>query len=92
MKRDDWIALALIAVLAYALYLGSGGTMRRAASPRRALPTERHASIQEPTCVRLWRAFSRACAIVLLLAAYPFAVALVRARIALRCARRQWGR
>ncbi|RNJ72798.1 MAG: hypothetical protein EB824_05455 [Thaumarchaeota archaeon S15] len=44
MKRDDWIVLGLIIMLAYAIYAGSRGTVRHApalGSTRRALRKRR---------------------------------------------------
>lgn len=91
MKRDDWIALGLVAVLAYAMYLESRGTVGRV-PPRRpasvGAPRDATGVDRAPLPVRLWRALRLAAAA--LLAACLFVVARLAAL--LRRARRRRGR
>jgi len=89
VDRDDWIALGLIAVLAYGMRVESSGAAR-ATPARRIAP----ATAPLPDChrampgARLWRA----AAVALLLAAFPLAAALACDRAALRRAGRQRAR
>jgi len=90
MNRDDRIALGMIAMLVYGIYLGSRGTAR-SAPERRIAPAiaPRLARRPAPPHARLWRAFRAALAIAIFLAALPFAAALALLRIAPRRGRRR---
>ena len=86
MNRDDRIALGMIAMLVYGIYLGSRGTVRSAPERRIAPAIARRPA---PPHARLWRAFRAALAIAIFLAALPFAAALALLRIAPRRGRRR---
>lgn len=93
MKQDDWIALGLIVVLAYALHMGSRDTVWHAPARRRA-PRAALSRVSSPRRMplpaRLWGVLRRATAVAILLAACLIAVARALLGEALRRARRRW--
>lgn len=88
MSRDDWIPLALIAILAHGTHLETRGAVR-AAPARGAAPAG--APLRDSRRARPRAPPWRPAVIAPLLAAFALDVALARARIALRRTGRRRG-